>query len=350
MTKTIILVLLGLFPILLFSQAQEKPVFTILGEETIFSEAPFQQCHASTLIELEKGRIMAAWFGGSYEGAKDVCIWTSIKSNGRWCIPYQLVCGNVSDTLSYACWNPVLFRVNKKHLLLYYKVGPSPREWWGMKICSSDNGKTWSKPEQLDGILGPVKNKSIKLSSGIWLNPSSTETMERWKVFIERSTDKGKTWKKIPIDTVNIAKAIQPTLLVYPGGKIQSLCRSNQDYILESWSLDDGKSWSPLQKTNILNPNSGIDAVTLRSGLQVLVYNPMTSGKDWVNGRNRLSVAVSRDGKNWTEIIQLENQPQGEFSYPAIIQSSDGVVHISYTYNRKIIKHVAIQFNKEMII
>ncbi|MCX6231478.1 MAG: exo-alpha-sialidase [Bacteroidetes bacterium] len=324
-------------------QAQEKPLFNVLSNETIFTNPAFAQCHASTLIELKKDKYMVAWFEGSYEGSKDVCIWAAIKHKGKWSNPKKIVCGDVSDTLHYACWNPVLFRSGKNEIILYYKVGPSPREWWGMQLHSFDNGETWGKAQRLNSILGPVKNKPVTSTNGCWLNPTSIETMDRWQVFIERSIDKGKTWQNIAVDTANPAKVIQPCLLLYPNGKIQALCRSNQNYIMESWSTDDGKSWSPLQKTDILNPNSGIDAITLTSGLHLLVYNPMISGKDWVNGRNKLYLAYSIDGKTWIEFYKLEDQPEGEYSYPAIIQSSDEIVHIIYTYNRKTIKYVSIK-------
>ena len=342
--KCLIMLLLA---ISLRIQGQQKIEVQTLSKENIFTLAPFKQCHASSLIELGKNTLMSAWFGGSYEGAKDVCIWASINKKGKWNAPFCLVCGVVSDSLRYACWNPVLFRTRKKGLKLYYKVGPNPREWVGMEIISNDNGKTWSKPYHLKGILGPIKNKPIELASGSWLNPSSTETLTQWKAFMERSTDKGKTWKVIPIDTSNEAKVIQPTLLVYPGRKIQALCRSNQNCVMESYSMDDGQSWSELKKTNILNPNSGIDAVTLQSGLQVLVYNPMQSGKEWVHGRNKLNVAISRDGIVWTDIYKLEDQQEGEYSYPAIIQSTDGMVHITYTDNRKSIKYVSLKIKEE---
>lgn len=327
--------------------AQENIAYKVLCRETIFSDPPFKQCHASTLAEPERGEIMAAWFGGSYEGAADVCIWSSVKINENWSAPTKLVCGIISDTLRYACWNPVFFSEDEKQLMLYYKVGLNPREWQGMMILSADNGVTWSAPERLEGRVGPSKNKPVITAKGTWLNPSSRETTHDWKVFIERSTDKGKTWVVIPVDTVNTARVIQPALLEYPDGKLQALCRSDRDHILESWSADDGMSWSPFQPTDLPNPNSGIDALTLHSGLQLLVYNPTRHGPDWMNGRNRLSVALSRDGKDWTEIMPLENQAEGEFSYPAVIQSADGVVHITYTYNRNVIIHTAIQFSGE---
>lgn len=317
----------------------------IVTSEYVFEDAPFKQCHASTIIELKDGSPMVAWFGGEYEGSKDVEIWASVKNGDIWSTPKQIANGIINDSLRYPCWNPVLFRT-KDGISLYYKVGPNPREWWGMVIRSTDEGKSWSAPEKLpDGILGPIKNKPATLSSGVILSPSSVETKnEEWHAHIERSTDGGKTWEKISIDPKNPAKVIQPTLLLYPEGKIQALLRSNQNYIMESWSADEGKTWSPMAKTIVLNPNSGIDAVTLSSGLQVLIYNPMESGKDWVNGRNKLNVAVSVDGKIWKDAAVLEDQRSGEFSYPSVIQTSDKMVHVVYTANRKSIKHVVLMF------
>jgi len=313
--------------------------------ELIFTEAPFKECHASTILEGKNGSLIAAWFGGTHERNKDVEIWISEKRNGKWSAPKSVANGIINDTLRYACWNPVLFRTPDGKLSLYYKVGPNPREWWGMVIRSSDEGKSWSAPEKLpDEILGPIKNKPITLSSGVILSPSSIETKtEEWHSHIERSTDGGSTWEKINIDQTNPAKVIQPTLLTYSGGRIQALLRSDQNVIMESWSVDEGKSWSPLAKTEVLNPNSGIDGVTLKSGLQVLVYNPQKGGGDWVNGRNKLNIAASVDGKSWKDVAVLENQESGEFSYPAIIQTTDGLIHVMYTYNRKSIKHIELK-------
>lgn len=317
----------------------------ITESENIFETAPFKQCHASTITELKDGSLMVAWFGGSYEGGSDVGIWASVKQGASWSIPMEIANGEINDTLRFPCWNPVLFRTNNGELFLYYKVGPNPREWWGMVIKSIDEGENWSKPGKLPaGILGPSKNKPVTLPSNVILSPSSTETTNEWHSHIERSADCGKTWEKIPIDTANPAKVIQPTLLYYPQNKIQALLRSNQNYIMESWSDDEGKTWSPIQKTSILNPNSGIDAVTLSSGLQVLVYNPRQSGIEWVDGRNKLNVAVSMDGKKWNDIAILEDQLQGEYSYPSVIQTSDKKVHVVYTANRKLIKHVVLKF------
>ena len=88
--------------------------------------------------------------------------------------------------------------------------------------------------------------------------------------------------------------------------------------------------------TEMPNPNSGIDAVTLRDGRHLLVYNHTTKG------RSPLNVAVSSDGRTWQAALVLEDQPRSEFSYPAAIQSRDGLVHIVYTWQRQRIKHVVV--------
>jgi len=344
MTKIILILLLTLS---ISTQAAKLPKSIKVNKtEFIFEKAPFKECHASTLVETQHGTLLAAWFGGTHENNKDVEIWISENKNGQWSAPISVANGIENDTLRYACWNPVLFRTDEKAISLYYKVGLNPVKWWGMVIHSTDEGKTWSKPERLpDGILGPIKNKPVKLASGVILSPSSIETESKeWHAHIERSDDNGKTWEKIDIDPQNPAEVIQPTLLTYSDGRIQALLRSNQDRIMESWSTDEGKTWTPLSKIDLLNPNSGIDAVTLKSGVQVLIYNPAIRGKEWSNGRAKLNVAVSIDGKTWKDVLKLEDEQTGEFSYPAIIQTSDGLVHIVYTYNRKTIKHVVLKF------
>lgn len=315
----------------------------ILKQELIAKTPSFKQSHASTLVQLPSGKIMAAWFAGSYEGAADVCVWNSIYKKGRWGKPNTIATGVINDTLRYPCWNPVLFLTKNNKLLLFYKVGPSPQLWWGMMMTSVDEGKTWSAPVRMaDGLLGAIKNKPILLPDGTILSPSSIETKTKWSSHIEKSTDNGATWQKILIDTTGF-DIIQPSILNYGHKKLQLLFRSRQGYIVQSWSFDDGTTWGPLSNSNIINPNAGIDAVTLANGEQLIVYNPDVPGKDWFNGRNKLAVAVSTDGIHWKDILLLENGQSEEFSYPAVIQTKDLNVHITYTYNRQNIKHVVIK-------
>jgi len=302
----------------------------------IYESAPFPSCHASTLVETPQG-IAAAWFGGTHEKHPDVAIWLSYYQNGTWSKPVEVANGIQGNGKRYPLWNPVLFQMPGKELILFYKDGPAPDEWWGMLKRSFDGGKTWSAAEQLPkDIYGPIKNKPELLADGTLLCPSSSEDHD-WRLHMEFTKDAGKTWTRT--DALNdgvTTSAIQPSILKLPGGKLQLVCRSENDFVLQSISSDQGKSWSALAPTTLLNPNSGIDAVTLQDGRHIIIYN------NTKKGRSPLNVAISSDGQNWQDIAILENEPGGEFSYPAVIQAADGKVHITYTWKRKKIKHVVM--------
>ncbi len=331
----------------LAQSASSIPKVSLVSEEYVFENPPFPSCHASTIVEVAPNHLLSAWFGGTDEGNKDVGIWLSQKENGQWSPPTLMAEGIIDATTRHPCWNPVLFKAREGKLFLFYKVGPSPREWWGMLRTSIDNGKTWSQPERLpEGILGPIKNKPVQLADGTILSPSSTETKESWKAHIERSRDLGKTWEIISVDPQTNLDVIQGSILFYPNQKMQMLCRSKQDRIAEVWSEDGGKTWGNLSLTNLPNPNSGTDAVTLNNGWQMLVHNPLTRGKKWDNGRQKLVASVSKDGKKWHEVYVLEDQPKGEFSYPAIVQAADGKAHITYTWQRRNIRHVVLDVSQ----
>ena len=91
------------------------------------------------------------------------------------------------------------------------------------------------------------------------------------------------------------------------------------------------------------NPNSGTDAVTLKDGRHLIVYNHIGGepGK-WGGKRSPLNVAISSDGRTWQGVLVLEDEPNQEFSYPAVIQTSDGLVHITYTWKRQRVRHVVV--------
>lgn len=316
----------------LFSNA---PTVKIINSGFIYESAPFPSCHASTLIETDQG-ILASWFGGTHEKHPDVSIYTALLNGKDWSTPAMIADGKESTEIQYPTWNPVLFQATPKQLVLFYKVGPSPQEWWGTYKTSDDQGKTWS-PEVLlpEGMLGPIKNKAIHLSDGKILYPTSLETSDSWKVHMETSDADLKNWEKVAVDNQEF-NAIQPTILSYPTNNLQILSRTKEGKISTSWSADAGKSWSPMEATNLVNNNSGIDGVTLESGYQLLVCNPIKKG------RNKLSLLGSQDGITWEELVVLEDEKKGEFSYPAIIQAKNGNVHITYTYNREKIKHVEL--------
>lgn len=322
--------------------AQTDSAFTVHSSFLLKASPTPAQCHASTLVQLKDSSIMVAWFAGSYEGAKDVCIWASTLRQNAWQTPAQLVCGGSHETPE-PCWNPVLALLPHDSLCLYYKQGPNPRQWTGMAMASSDHGKNWSAPIQLPNILGPIRNKPFITPKGTIIFPSSRETDTTWFVVMERSTDRGLTFQTLRIAAQPSVKAIQPVLLPLQNGGILALCRSNQNVLMQTVSLDDGLTWSQLEPTQVANPNAGIEALRLQSGKYLLVYNPLKSGKEWYNGRNQLSLAISDDAYHWTYVGDIENQDSGEFSYPSAIQTPDGYVHITYTYNRKAIRYVKLK-------
>ena len=312
----------------------------LVRQQMIYDDAPFPSCHASTIAESADG-LVAAWFGGTNEKNPDVGIWVSRNDGRGWSTPVEVANGVQNATKRHPTWNPVLFQPSDGPLLLFYKVGPDPRTWWGELKTSKDGGKTFSDARRIPlPCVGPVKNKPIELKNGTLLCPSSSE-FDNWRVQMEWTGDLGASWHTTgPLHPGTQIGAIQPTVLRY-GKKLQILCRSRQKAVVQSFSNDEGRTWSKLTKTNLPNPNSGIDAVTLQDGRGLLVYNHT------LRGRSPLNVAVSADGASWRPVIVLEDQP-GEYSYPAVIQSADGLVHVTYTWNRKQIKHVVLEPGKLM--
>ena len=347
--------------------AAETPP-ALLSNKFIYEKAPYPSCHASTIVETDQGELVAAWFGGTAEKNPDVCIWVAHYDRARqgWTPGVEVANGVQADGTRHPTWNPVLFQPRGgAPLMLFYKVGPTPQTWWGELRTSTDGGKTWSASRRLpEGIFGPIKNKPVQLADGTILSPTSDETDEKpskWRVYFERSTDGGNTWTKTPFynECVKLA-AIQPSILFHDtigGAKLQAVGRTRQKKVFSISSEDAGKTWGEMTLLEVPNPSAGTDAVTLKDGRHLLVANPVP------RGRTPLTLFVSRDGVNWKEAVILENQRNeatyadwvqalrkwmkpiikpGEYSYPAIIQTSDGLVHITYTWRRERIKHAVI--------
>ena len=326
----------------------------VVFREFVFGdERPFASCHASTLLVLEGGGILVAWFGGSREGADDVSIWMSRRdgSNGIWSPPVK-----VADEEGIPHWNPVLFQGENGSTFLFYKVGHEIKSWRTMVATSYDSGHTWTKPKALVegdvGGRGPVKNKPIILTDGTWLAPASTEN-EQWDAFVDISYDQGQTWVKSDVVPLRRSIAgglesgesgmlspgavvrgkgvIQPTLWESESGIVYMLLRSTEGHIYRSDSEDGGRTWSLAYPSGLPSNNSGIDLVRLDSGLLALVYNPV--GINW-GPRTPLVVGVSADnGHSWRDEIILENG-EGEYSYPAIVAQGD-MVCLTYTWKRE---------------
>jgi len=328
--------------------AQPSP---ILQSQFIDAAPPYPQAHASTIVELPDRTLAAAWFGGSGESRPDVKIWFARHTAKGWDKPVAVADGRGADGKLYPTWNPVLFQPAGQPLHLFYKIGPNPRDWWGMVITSPDGGRHWSAPTRRpDGILGPIKNKMFVTRDGSWLAPSSREVgtpeKNRWFLKMERSADSGKTWQteaEIP-SPMNI-EAIQPSVLSYPDGRLELIARTRQGALAMSWSKDDGKSWSPLAAIDLPNPNAGTDAVTLQDGRQLIIYNHAAHRPDTPGDGPRwpLNIGLSADGVEWHKALTLESKPMPDgYAYPAVIQTRDGLVHITYTWNRTRIRYVVV--------
>ncbi|MBS7456912.1 sialidase family protein [Coralloluteibacterium stylophorae] len=328
----------------------------VLVREFVYDAAPYPEAHASTIVETRDGNLAAAWFGGTRERNPDVSIWFARHEGGRWQTPVRVADGVQADGTRQPTWNPVLFQDPAGDLLLFYKVGPTPRDWWGMVMRSDDGGRSWGPPRRLpDGILGPIKNKPVILADGAWLAPSSVEQVvgvlagegaPSWRIHFERSADRGRTWSRTPpVASPFLIDAIQPSILFHGDGVLQAIARSRQGAMATSWSYDDGRTWSDIAALALPDPNSGADALTLADGRHLVVYNhaahdPRTPGK---GPRHPLVVALSDDGIAWRRALTLEQAPlEHGYAYPAVIQAGDGRVHVTYTHDRHRIRHVVL--------
>ncbi len=324
----------------------------------------FPESHASTIVALKNGELLAAWFGGTKERAPDVAIWSARYAQGRWSAPVELAREKDGDK-GVPTWNPVLFHTRDGRLWLYYKAGESPGTWSGARMWSEDEGRTWSKMERLPaGILGPIRAKPLVLEDGTVVSGSSVEAYKVWAAWIERSTDGGESWKKIGPITVTEAQdkaepptpepamdspelrekdkgprmfegIIQPSVVSLGGEHLRIYARSRTlaAKVVVADSMDNGVTWSKTHFLDVPNNNSGLDAVALKDGRVVMIFN------DTPRGRSPLNLAVSRDGEHFRVFATLE-QGAGEYSYPAIIQARNGDLEMTYTWHRQTIKHV----------
>lgn len=285
------------------------------------------KCHASTITETREGLAVAYFGGADYALVQDIWL---LRSIGQGWEPARRVA--VTPGRPVACWNPVLHQIPGGPLQLFYKVGLGPITWKGMLLQSRDAGHTWTLPIGLPaGTYGPVRSHAVTLSDGSLLCGASTED-DDWHVHFERTPDRGASWTRTPnVAAPNDIAALQPTILLWPDGRLQALCRSRGSGIVETQSTDGGTTWTPLRKTGLPNPNSGIEALVLKDGRGILIYNPTSPPEGFYGGpRNPLSMAVSRDGSAWERVGDIDDSAE-ELSYPAAVQASDGRVHVTYT-------------------
>ena len=328
----------------------------ILRDEFLYEYAPFYSAHASTITELKNGDLLAAYFGGTWERNPDCSIWVSRRKKGsdHWDAPVKVADGVLSGTAEgtkngaaerKACWNPVLFTMPDGEILLFFKIGKNVPDWQGWVVKSYDNGKTWTRKEMLPkGFIGPVKNKPELIGDRL-ICPSSTEG-KWWTFHVEIYDVKTKQWKyvgPVPADSALLTddgkmhpiKCIQPSILRLGDGRLKVLMRTHNGKLATSYSRDNGDTWSTVTLTEIPNNQSGTDAVTLKDGRHVLVYNDFETVMGTKKGpRTPLRLAISDDGEHFRPYVTLEDSPVDQYSYPAVIQGSDGNLHVVYTWRR----------------
>lgn len=342
----------------------------ILSMHFLYDSAPFPSCHAATLVETDRGSLLCAFFGGTHERHPDVCIYLCRFDGKQWSAPAAIADGVIEDGSRLPTWNPVLFQPRGGPLLLFYKVGPSPKDWWGMVKTSEDDGVTWSEGKRIgEGLLGPIKNKPVQLENGLIIAPTSLEriidsnddglraagkvasatgsleqtqitTGTGWDVYFELSENGGRSFTKTPlVKQPPDIKAIQPSILIHSQSTLQAIGRTQKNRrLFQVWSHDGGRSWGQMSLLDLPNCNSGTDAVTLADGTHLLVYNHSDTEKV----RYPLNVAVSKDGTKWQAACTIEWEPPGQYSYPAVIQSRNGLVHIAYTWKRLRMRHAVL--------
>lgn len=385
------------------------PSPAVVKDEFLYEYAPFPQAHASTIVELNNGDLLASYFGGTKERNPDVCIWVSRKAKGsdHWEAPvlagdgvFELgspdaalaglsgindsttsaAFGPVKSLPEYhysynvkknvqssafpfphlkrkACWNPVLYQMPDGEIWLFYKVGTNVGDWQGCVVKSRDGGKTWSNREMLPkNFLGPVKNKP-ELIDGKLICGSSTET-NGWRFHVESYDLVTKQWKYIgPIKSTEAVKTddikehpidcIQPSILKLKDGRLKALMRTHNGFMAQSYSIDNVEHWTPVTLSDIPNTQSGADAVTLKDGRHVLIYNNFQTINGTKKGpRTPLDIAISEDGEHWRHILTLEDSPVDQYSYPAIIQGKDGNLHCVYTWRRQRIAYKKLNLSK----
>jgi len=381
-------------PLLFFIFLSVSAQKNIYRESYIF---PFQEkhVHSSSITELPNGDLLSCWFEGSGErNANDVKVMGARLKKGsvKWSSPFLM-----ADTPGQPDCNPVLFLDNSNKLWLYwivvqanqwetsilkYRTSTSyyedgaPKWGWqdvillkpGEEFANTikENFKSlpsrdlaWAEyaPQYETMIYNAAKDKK-KRETG-WMSRIHPTVLPNGRILlplysdgfnmslIAISDDQGKTWKQSkPI--VGYGN-IQPSIVQKKDGSLVAFMRDNGDApgrILKSFSTDNGYTWSPAKKSDIINPGTSVEVVKLKNGDWVMVYN------DLENGRYSMAISLSDDeGKTWkwTRNLEKDDTKKGSFSYPSVIQTKDGLIHVSYTYHigegKKTIKAVTLASN-----
>lgn len=335
-----------------------KPFFVT---ELIPQPANLLSAHSATLTRLPNGDMLALWFAGTHEGRPDVKIWQSIYAKNHWqmatiAVSPQALRAELGAYV-YKLGNPVVYTASNGQLHLFV-VSVTIGGWAGSRLnhfISNDNGKTWKFSKLL--ILSPLLNFStlvrtspIPLTNGGFYLPVYSEFAMTYPEILEFD-QKGNFICQIRMNTSR-ANLLQPSLVPLSAKTAKAFLRNKaikNDILYMQDTSDGGISWGPITSTNLTNHDSSLVVTKLNNNLLLMVHNiyKKHDSLDSSDDRSHLALAVSRDGVNWRDIYDLENDVKGEFSYPAIYVK-DSIVDILYTWKRKQIKHV--RFNQAWLM
>ncbi|HXB72703.1 MAG TPA: exo-alpha-sialidase [Candidatus Acidoferrales bacterium] len=317
------------------------------ASELIFEKIPGAPAHhASSIAEAPNGDLLVTWYGGSYESSDDEALYMARRKKGErnWSTPELLF-----RDAAHPVGNAIIFvdPAQKIWILWGRMEATQPllahTGWDGARLMyrvSNDNGHAWTKdvlfPMETSGWL--PRNLPVTLPGGELLVPLSDERDNVDKSFFVKTKDNGKTWvrsQNIPNQNV---MGEQPAVAPRPDGSLLAFVRL-KPALLQTESTDGGLNWTPAHATDLKCPDSAISLRALRNGHLLLAHN------DSDRARTPLSITRSLDGgKTWSSHLVFESNP-GEYSYPSILQTSDGLIHVTYTYRRYSIKHVEFDEN-----
>ena len=351
-----------------------------------------------------RGRVRAFWFSGSREGAADVTINSAVFDPARDVWSEEKVVTGREDTQRglnryiAKVGNPVVARAANGELWLFY-VTVSLGGWAGSSITlitSADDGEHWSAPRRL--ITSPFLNISTLVKGAPFFYADGTMGLPVYHEFVTKFAEilrLDQTGKVI--DKQRLAAGgqgtLQPVVLVQSAQQALVLNRyagkDAEKRVISIATSDGGWHWQTPQKSALRNPDAALTALVLDDGKLLAVLN------DQEHGRESLSLQLSTDGgASWRELTRLEEmnglrnaelpesaclgvvgsllrssdarlrkaepeqmaayvasaRPQilargachFEFSYPYMIQTRNGDIHLAYTWNRTFIKHVRI--------
>ena len=337
------------------------------------------QVHVASIAELRDGTLAAVWYGGKYEGSKDtlICFTTCAPGeNRKWTQPRNIV-NRDTATLELSRYikkvgNPVIFTDSKNRLWLLYVTVPMGG-WSGSSLnakISNDVGKTWSRSQRL--TLSPffnvselVRNNPLRLTNSGFVVPIYHEFIGTFSelLWLWSGTD-GKTFRYYKTRLTWGKRFIQPSIIALAPYFGVAFFRSHRSISSIAWSLSDdtAKTWTNPQYIGLPNPGAGINALLLpgnrilmaynhhkqtRENLSLAVWDEKSKGGPTENTERLRKKTTIKKNQTWGRVVILEDTPGEEFSYPYMLRTRDGKIHLVYTWRRKRIKHVV--FNEAWI-